>query len=382
MRNGFYRKMIKILKKNKIFWSLLVFIFILHMITYPSIHTIGDEEVYLEISKKFCELDFSYFFGESGKPAHQPFYYVILCITSPIHNFVLGNAEIITYIFFIFLVVGWYLSVPNSWKINKKGFVLLLFSNSLLWVYSLRVLLDVPLAFFLSLGIFHFYLFFEKGKKKNYYLGLLLLSLALLIKESALAFLPIFFVYLLLKKDLNLKKLFLLVIPCIPWLILTMFQYFSGFPVFWAFSVAFKPTTTIVWQQDVPYAQLPTILFMLGIFGPGIISCILMWKNTLMKKDRVIKGFFLFSLVLYLLWEISYDFLLYGNMPRYHTTLMPFLALIITAAANKSKKLRYIYYLTLVYSLIVGFIVAYYFHTHTQAIWKVPIKELIYMFLK
>jgi len=347
------------------------------MVTYPSIHTIGDEELYLNISKEICEHDFSYFFGERNETAHQPFYYVVLCVTSPIHNFTLGNAEVITYIFFIFLVLGWYLSVPYSWKISKKAFVLLLFSNSLLWVYSIRVLLDLPLAFFLSLGIFHLYLFFESGRKKNYYAGLILLALAMLTKESALSFLPIFVVYFLIKKDFNFKKWVSLIIPCIPWILLSVYQYFSGFPIFWVFTMVFKSTTPIVWTQNVPYAHLPTILFMTGIFGPGIVSCILMWKNALKKKDGTIRNFLLFSLVLYLLWEISYDFLLYGNMPRYHTALMPFLTLIITAASNKSKKLRYVYYLTLIYSLTTGFIAAYYFHTYTQAIWKVSIKELM-----
>jgi FtsH-binding integral membrane protein len=116
---------------------------------------------------------------------------------------------------------------------------------------------------------------------------------------------------------------------------------------------------------------------MIGIFGPGIISCVLMWKNAIVGKNDLIKHFVLFSLVLYLTWEIIYDFMLYGNLPRYHTTLIPFLVLIITNASEKSKKLRYIYYLTLIFSLITGFIVAYYFHVYTQAIWKVPIKEFL-----
>lgn len=352
-------------RRNRFFWAMISLIFILQMITYPSIHGIGDEKLYLDVSRKVCNLDFSYFLGKCEFSVHQPLYYMILCVTSPIHNFTMGRAEIITYTFLVLTVVGWYFTIPKEWKIDKKKFALLLFANSLLWMYSVRVLLDVPLAFFLSLGIFNLYLFYNKGRKKNCYLGLLLLSLAVLTKESALAYIPIFGIWFLLNKEKDIRKYGLLLIPLIPWLLFTAYQYLSGFPIEWMFKVVFKPTTTLRFMETIPYSSLPTFVFMVGIFGTGVILVLLSWKNMkFMKKDM--KRFLLFSLVLYLIWEIAYDLLLFGNLPRYHTTLMPFLTFVISSYKDK----KWLYWLTLIYLVAIGFSISFYHHVETLTIWK------------
>jgi hypothetical protein len=355
----------------------MLLIFILHVLTYPSIHHIIDETDYLEAAKRICSFDFSSYFGKTTDVyAHNtPLYPLVLCITSPIHNFNLEKAEIITYMFFLALVVAWYYSIPEKWDVDKKKFTLLLFANSLLLVYSFRVLLDVPLGFLLSLGIFNLYLFFEYNQRKNYYLGFIFTSLALFTKESAILFLPIFFIYLLFKKEKNLRKWCLLLAPFIPFAIFTAFQYLSGFPIFAEYiDVAFKATTTYTKYYLIPYSKLPAIIFMIGIFGPGIISCFFMIKNINEKKADV-KKFLVFFLIFYIFWELVFDFLMFANSPRYHTTLIPFITLIISMAADDKKSLKYIFYLTLIYTLITGFLAAYYFHVQTLEIWKVSLKE-------
>jgi hypothetical protein len=365
--------------KNKKFWGLLVVIFLLHILTYPSIHHIIDEKIYLDVAKNICNGNFSDFFGPRPKEAYThntPLYQAILCFTSFIHGFNVEKAEIITYFFFILLTIGWYYSIPEGWKVDKIKFVLLLFANILLWVYSFRVLLDVPLAFFFSLGVFNLYLFFEYNKKRNYYLGFIFTSLSLLTKESSVLFFPIFFIYFLFKKENNMRKWVLLFLPLIPFAIFSASQYLSGFPIFRQFiDVAFKATTTHTYYYLIPYSKLPTIVFMIGIFGPGIISCFFMLKN-IRGRESNIKNFLIFFLIFYIIWEVVFDFLMYANLPRYHTALMPFITLIIAMSAEEKNNLKYIFYLTLVYTLIIGFLGAYYFHVETTEIWKVSLKGL------
>ncbi len=364
--------------KNKKLWSLLIIIFLLQVLTYPSIHHIIDEEIYLDTAKKICNGNFSDFFGfipGRDYTHNTPLYQTILCVTSFAHKFNIERAEIVTYLFFISLIIGWYYSIPKKWKVDRHKFVLLLFANSLLWIYSFRVLLDVPLAFFLSLGIFNLYLFFEHNQKKNYYLGFLFTSLALFTKESAILFLPIFLIYFLFKKEKNVRKWFLLLLPLIPFIVFSSFQYLSGFPVFRQFTdVALKSTTTHTYYYLIPYSKLPTGIFMVGVFGPGVVSIILMLKN-LHKKSSDVKNFLTFFLIFYIFWEVVFDFLMFANLPRYHTSLIPFITLIISMAADEKKNFKRIYYLTLIYMIITGFLTAYYFHIETVEIWRVSLIE-------
>lgn len=339
----------------------LIITFILHGLTYPSIHHIVDEKIFLDIAKNIHDGNFSDFFGYQEDYTHNtPLYQTILSLASPIHSFNVESAEVVTYLFFLALIIGWYYSIPEGW-IDKNKFIVLLFANSLLWVYSFRVLLDIPLAFFLSLGMFNLYLFFEHGKKKNYYLGFILTALALFTKESAIMFLPIFSVYFLFKR-VSMKNWVLLLLPLIPFAVFSIFQYTSGFPVFRQFTdVAFKATTTHTYYSLIPYSKLPTTVFMIGIFGFGIVSLFLAFKNI---HKSSMSNFLAFFLVFYLIWEITFDFLMYANLPRYHTVLMPFITLVIT---NGNKKL---YYLTLFYTLLTGFLASYYFSTETTEIWR------------
>jgi len=364
------------------FFLAIVIILALHILTYPSIHHIVDEYTYLGSSSKICELNFSDFFGEKTLEEieyythNTPLYSVIFCLTSPIHNFNVERAGLVIFAFLIATVIGWYYSIPKDWKIDKKKFVLLLLSNSLLWVYCWRALKDVPLAFFLSLGVFHLYLHFERKKIKNYYIAFILLSIALLLKESSILYIPIFFTYFLIKKVHNLKKWALLILPIIPYLVFTLLQYMSGFPVYWLFTSSFRATSELIYPELIPYARLPTVIFMIGIFGPGFISIVLRWKDSLFRKSEF-NDFLKFFLIFYIIWELVFDFVLFGNMPRYHTILMPFLSLIIAESAEKTKNLKILFYLTLVYSIISGFAISYYFHVESLEIWRTSLREII-----
>jgi len=356
------------LKKNKLFYFLIFIIFILHLFTYPSIHHIGDELLYLNVGKEICQGSFSSFLGNAKILVHTPVYHTSLCLTSFIHNFNLETAELVTFSYLILMVLCWYFSIPKNSNFDRKNFVLLLFSNSLLWIYSLRVLTDVPLAFFLSLGMLHLYLYFEYKKKRNYYLSFIFLSLATLVKENALIYLPIFFLYILLKTPKNIKKIYLLLLPLLPYLIFILYQFSTGYKIFKIFILAFKSTTPADFSF-IPYANLPVFIYMIGSFGIGILSIILVLKN--MKKIKIdFRNFAVFFLVMYMFWEFLYDFIAFASIPRYHLTLIPFFSLIITESSKIDRKMKYLYYLTLVYTLITGFLISYYFHTETVEIWK------------
>jgi len=379
------------LKNNKFFYGLIILILVLQALTYPSIHHITtDEGRYINESKNICNGDFSDFFGYQSRDRHEPLYNVIICATSIIHGFNLEKAEIVTYSFFVLTAVSWYFTIPKHWKVDKKKFLILILSNSLLWVYSFRVLLDVPVAFFLSLGIFNLYLFFKEKLKRNYYLGCLFISLALLTKIIAILYIPIFFVYLLLKRDKNFKNYVRIVLPLIPFIILTLAQYITGFPILswgennlliWALKITSPGVYSPVYSA-LPYAHLPTVVFIIGIFSPLIVLLIFIIKNEWKNLGKDIKSFILFFFLFYILWEIVFDFIIFANMPRYHTTLMPFFALIISAMPMEKKSFRYIYYLILLWSLVTGFFMAYYFHIETEAIWKIPIMKYFSAIIK
>jgi len=370
--NKIYKNLIGILKKNKFFWSLIIFIFILHLLTYPSIHNIGDEQLYLDVASRICKLDFSDFTGRETARVHGPFYHSILCLTSPFHHFEIEKAEIVNFIFVIIGIVGWYFSTSFLSDETRKRLIILLFANSLIWIYSFRVLIDVSIGVFLSLGLINSYLFLEYRKKRNYYLTIIFISLASLTSEIAISFIPILFVFLLLKKDKNFIDWSMLILPFIPY---GVYQLSIGFKDVWVFGRGLGIEGRLV--SFVPYSHLPIIVFTIGIFGPGIISCILMWKNI--NQEKKLKNFLIFSLLLYLLWEFFFDFVISYNLPRLHITLMPFLTLLLAEASTKSKSLRYVYYITLVYMLMTGFLAAYYFHVNELPIWKNQIIDITKM---
>jgi len=255
-------------------------------------------------------------------------------------------------------------------------------SNSLLWIYSFRILLDIPLVFFLSLGMFNLYLFFKEKSKKNCYLGILLTSLACLTKGTyAIIYFPIFFIYLLLKKERCLKKYIILFIPLVPFGIYTLAQYATGFPILMEPLQDIKFTSSLTYST-IPYAHLPTIVFIIGIFSPLIILLAFLIKKEWSDLGKDIKSFILFFLLFYLLWEFFFDFVVFANIPRYHSILMPFFVLIISAMPMKKRSFRYIYYLILLWSLVTGFFMAYYFHIETEAIWKMPMMKYLNVIIK
>jgi hypothetical protein len=171
-------------------------------------------------------------------------------------------------------------------------------------------------------------------------------------------------IYLLLKENKTIKKWSLLILPLLPYVLYLFFTGFQDIQLYRLFLKVTNPTN----YSWIPYAKFPTSFFIIGAFGPGFISCILMWKN--LRKEKRFKSFLIFSLILYLCWEILYDFVIAANTPKYHTTLVPFLTLIISKASMKNEISKYIYYLTLVYTLSTGFVIAYYFHISELAIWK------------
>jgi len=355
------------LKRNKLFLGLIALIFVLHVATYPCIHNLTDETKYLEFSEELCQGNFSYF--SEDKFFSTPFYFLTMCVTSPLHGYVPDVAELVTFGISLIMVATWYFSVPKDF--DRKKLALLLFSNSLIWIYSFRVMMDIPVAFFLSLGMLHLYLFLERNNKKNYYISFALLTLAIFTKEIALLFVPIFLAYLLIKRDKNWKKWILVLLPLIPYLVYLMAT--GPEEILWLLGVTSGSVPRD--YSYIPYGRLPVILFLGGVFGTGIISVILAWKNY--WKEEKIKNFILLTFVSYIVWEGFFSIIMPVNLPRYSIALIPFFSVLISEYANRSKKLLYIYYLTLAWSIITGFLAGYYFHVIEGAIWEDSFKNLI-----
>jgi len=356
-----------ILERKSVFMLLISILVVAHFLTYPTVHNLTDESKYLSISEQLCNGNYTYF--ESEKSYHTPLFYITLCITSYFHNFTIPGGQIVTLLFLFMTVIGWYLSLPE--KFDKRKFTVLLLANSLLWVYSTRVMMDVPVAFFLSLGLFQIFLFIENRKKKNYIISLILLSMALMTKEISILYAPIVYLYLIMKRDFNIKLWILAALPFIPYISYIIFT--GPEEILWLLGIV---AGTV--ERDytyIPYGQLPAFIFISGIFGPGILSIIYMWKRY--PKERKIRNLMLFTMVTYIVWEIFFDFVMPINLPRYHATLIPFLTLMISEASDRKTYLMYIYYLTLIYTASTGFLASYYFHIKEGAIWQNTFESFI-----
>ena len=94
------------------------------------------------------------------------------------------------------------------------------------------------------------------------------------------------------------------------------------------------------------------------------------------KPKNQLMSFVMFSLIFYLIWEVVFDVLPFKS-PRFNITLVPFLTLLISESSRKNKKMKYIYYLTLIYSIALGFTINYYFHLEAGSIWQDGISEII-----
>lgn len=360
-------KFLENIREHKIFWSIIAFVFILHLITYPCVHNLTDESKYLEFSKNICEGNFDYF--DQEKYYSAPFYFLVICATSPLHGYIPDIAELVTFVISLAMVAAWYFSVPKEF--DKKKLALLLIANSLIWVYSFRVMMDVPVAFFLSLGILHMYLFIERNDKKNYYIGFVSLVLAIFTKDIALLFAPVLLGYLLLKRDWNWKKWLLLILPLIPYIIYIVLT--GPEEILWLFGVVSGEIPRD--YSYIPYGGFPVIAFLAGVFAIGGVSVISAWKGY--WKETKIKNFVLLSFVCYIVWEGFFTLIMPVNLPRYSIALVPFMCVLISEYANRSKKFLYIYYLTLAWSIATGFVAGYYFHVSEGAIWQDSFKNLI-----
>jgi len=120
----------------------------------------------------------------------------------------------------------------------------------------------------------------------------------------------------------------------------------------------------------VPYANLPVIVYLFGVYGIGIFSCIWLWKNIKKSGFDNIRKILIFIFVLYISWELLYDFVVVANVPRFHITLVPFFALMIARSSVESKTLKWIYYITLIYTLVTGVLITYSLHTETIVFWR------------
>ena len=357
----------KKLDKNNIYLIVLSILIILHFVTHPTIHNLTDEFKYLNISKQLCQSDYSYF--ESEKSYHTPLLYMTLCLTSGLHNFTIPGGQLVTLSFFFLLIIGWYISLPKEF--DRKKFSLLLISNSLLWVYYTRILMDVPVAFFLSLGMLHLFLFFENRKKKNYYIAVILLFLGIMTKEITLIYGIIFFLYLILKRDFDIKDYILLGIPVIPYILYLILT--GPEELIWLFSVVLRTAGRN--YSYIPYARVPTFAFIAGIFGPGVLSMFHMVKHY--KNNSKLRNMIEFIIIMFVVWEIFFDIAMPLNLPRYHAPIIPFLTLLVSEASKGDKKFNSIYQATLVYTASTGFLASYYFHLNDGAIWKNGLIELV-----
>ena len=357
-----------------------IIILVMYIATYPTIYHISDEAWWLDVGRQICQGNYSYYDASllydkthdaTLQRIHGPIYYLSLCLTSPLHNFNITLTEVTTFFYLLLMVAGWWYFARDlvGQDAVRRRFILLLLATNLLWIYTFRVLLDVPLAALLSLGLLCAFLFVEKRNKKYFYFGLLFLAAAMLTKVNAIIFFPVLFLYLFVRKKLkDVKNWLLLVLPLLPFLVYSAYRYSMGFDAFYMLRRGLGESGITL--SFVPYAHLPIILYMVGVYGLGIVSCVWLWKNMRAKKFAGVKNFLVFSLVLYLMWEVMYDFVVAASVPRFHLTLIPFFAMMIAVSSVESKTLKWLFYLALLFTLVSGVVVMYSLHTQTTIFWR------------
>jgi hypothetical protein len=188
-----------------------------------------------------------------------------------------------------------------------------LFSFPFFWAWGLNVLVDIPLITFSLLFLLFFYLGIEK-EKKYLFISAIFLSLAFLLKLSAILLIPPAFLYLLITKrwKLMLTKEFILSAIFVPLFLIFVFAIFHALT---SASISVSEESlffAVKWDviEALKLVLAPILLF--GIFGIS------------KRKEDVFVCLAALSFIIFFLWT--------GHLRlRYWSPILPLLAIFVAS---------------------------------------------------
>ena len=205
----------------------LATIFLILIFAHPNSLTSIDECRYLHLGK--CIVDGGdYYFGfPDGRPI----------IPSIIAFFLYRGFDIVA-VRLLIPIIFMNLALISTYALGKALFgskeafiaTLFLFTFPFFWDFGTTTMVDIPLTTFTTLFLLFFYLGIEK-ETKYLYISAILISIALLVKMNAILFIFPAFVYLILRKRLDIcrKKEFIISALIIPLSFLTVYAIFHVF---------------------------------------------------------------------------------------------------------------------------------------------------------
>ena len=182
--------------------------------------------IYLRLGKCIVEGSDYYFGFPDGRPI----------IPSIIAFFLYFGFDIVT-VRVLIPIIFMNLALISTYALGKTLFgrkeafiaTLFLFTFPFFWLFGATADVDIPLTTFTTLFLLFFYLGIEK-EPKYLYISAIFISIALLVKMTAILFIPAFF-YLILRKKLDIcrKKEFIISAMIIPLSFLTIYTIFHVF---------------------------------------------------------------------------------------------------------------------------------------------------------
>lgn len=162
--------------------------------------------------------------------------------------------------------------------------------------YAVRGLTESAVVLFLMISLFSFIAYFLYKKSKNYfYLCALSTSLAVMTRHTAWYVLPVYFLFLLMRrgliKDIKIKDAFvaalIFVLPLLPWLI---FNYVKFGNPFWPQLVNAEMATPAPF-----YFYIPGLFGFMGIFSIFVIIRLLKFDEISKLNLMLISFFVIFA---------------------------------------------------------------------------------------
>ena len=332
----------------------LVTTFLIIIFAHPESLTSVDECLYLHLGTCIVDGDDYYW----GFPDGRPIIPSIIALFLYLGLDIVAVRLLIPIIFMNLALVSTY-ALGKTLFGKKEAFIatLFLFTFPFFWDFGTTVMTDTPLITFTTLFLLFFYLGIEK-ETKYLYISAILISIALLVRMNAILFIFPVFLYLILRKKLDIcrKKEFIISAMIIP---LSFLIIYTIFPVFMSANINFSDfecATNISFRTfEILRLGFAPIL-VLTIFG--------------ISKDRRSIYLCLPILAFFVFWAITGRFFAL----RHFTQLFPIVGILIAIGFFKllnkyNKKFICILFIVL---LAVSFVhVVYLQDYHKTTIWGI-----------
>lgn len=305
----------------------LVFFAVTYTVAYPQHALYADENAYLLLGQEI--LDGGYYEGMTDRAPMLPLM-VSACRILGLDSF---QIKFITPLIIGLLFISALFLLGK--KFCKRPFipVIVALSFPFFWKWAPFLLVDVLLGVFSTLSALYLYRAL-KGREGDITYSILFLSLAILTKASAVILIPIFLLYLFMRRRLSVLKhmpflkgfvLFLLIL--VPAVILTILSS-GGLGINLAF-------------MTMDYFRLPTYYFLNLAMVPWSLLFLFGLYKTIGGRKYDDEGY-IFSLLIFLIIFIFFNMLIWKEM-RFLLFALPFFAVIVERGiASFSNKTAYI----------------------------------------